>query len=56
MLKITTQLARDLNCAPEDFGRAENVVTPAAAVEGRRMFSPEPPFVQTATFGGSAAR
>ena len=54
MLKIKTQLARDLNCAPEDFGRAENVVTPARAVEGRRMFTPEPEFLQAATFGGNA--
>jgi RimJ/RimL family protein N-acetyltransferase len=54
MLKIKRQLARDLNCAPEDFDRAENVVTPAAALEGRRMFSPGPPFLQSATFGGNA--
>ncbi|MCR5648694.1 MAG: GNAT family N-acetyltransferase [Oscillospiraceae bacterium] len=54
LLKIKTQLARDLNCAPGDFDRPENVITPACAVEGRRTFTPKPPFFQAATFGGNA--
>ncbi len=48
------QLAVDLNCAPGDFERAENVLTVSAANPGRRMYSDEKFFLQMATFGGNA--
>lgn len=48
------QLAVDLNCAPDDFERAENVLTVSAANPGRRMYSDEKFFLQMATFGGNA--
>ncbi|MCM1164798.1 MAG: GNAT family N-acetyltransferase [Lachnospiraceae bacterium] len=51
---VKRQLAVDFNCAPEDFDRAENVVTVSAANEGRRTYSDEKYFFQMATFGGNA--
>lgn len=51
---LKRQLAVDLNCAPEDFDRAENVLTKSALNEGRRMYSDEKQFFLMATLGGNA--
>ena len=48
------QLARDLNCKPEDFCECRNTVTRAALLEGRRRFTDKPEFFRTATFGCGA--
>lgn len=52
--QLRRQLAIDFNCAPEDFDRAENVLTVSALNEGRRMYSKEKYFFQMATLGGNA--
>ena len=52
--RVKAQLALDFNCEPGDFDREENVITPAAALEGRRRFSDKPFFLQMATFGTGA--
>lgn len=51
---LKRQLAIDFNCAPEDFDRAENVLTVSALNEGRRMYSDERSFFTMATMGGNA--
>ncbi len=52
--RVKAQLTLDFCCEPGDFDREENVITPAAALEGRRRFSDKPFFLQMATFGGNA--
>lgn len=52
--QLKRQLALDFNCAPDDFDRAENVLTVSALNEGRRMYSEEKYFFQMATMGGNA--
>ena len=52
--RVKAQLALDFCCEPGDFDREENMITPAAALEGRRRFSDKPFFLQMATFGGNA--
>ena len=47
-------LARDYNCAPADFTKAENTLTVSALLPGRRVYSPEAPFFQMATTGAGA--
>lgn len=45
------QLARDLNCRPEDFIEPKNTVTRSAVNDGRRRFTDKPDFFRLATFG-----
>ena len=52
--RMRLQLACDLNCAPEDFSRPENVITLSAALPGRRRYAEEPFFFQMASFGENA--
>ena len=52
--RIKAQLARELNCRPEDFSRGENLITPAILHEKRRMFSEKQSFLQMVTFGNNA--
>lgn len=47
-------LSLEYNCAPEDFKRAENVITESALHEGRRVYSPEKCFFHMVTTGGNA--
>lgn len=47
-------LALDFNCSPEDFDKAESVITRSALNEGRRAYGTEPPFCRMATMGGNA--
>lgn len=47
------QLAIELNCEPGDFFRADDLLTEAAANEGRRVYISKKPFLQMTTFGGN---
>lgn len=47
-------LARDLNAAPEDFVKEENIMTVSALREGRRQYQSGPYFFHMASFGGNA--
>ncbi|MDE7195295.1 MAG: GNAT family N-acetyltransferase [Oscillospiraceae bacterium] len=47
-------LALDFNCSPDDFDKAESVITESALNEGRRVYSTEPPFFGMATMGSNA--
>lgn len=51
--KLLALLSAELNCKPDDFRAGENIVTAAALNEGRRRYSPDKPFLQMATAGGS---
>ena len=51
---VKEQLARELNCAPEDFAGAENRVTAAVLHPARRHYAEEPFFLQMACFGEGA--
>lgn len=52
--QLKTLLALEYNCAPEDFDRAENVLTVSEIHEGRRIYSPEKYFFHMVTMGGNA--
>ena len=52
--RFREQLARELNCAPEDFSGDGTVVTPSILHEKRRRFSEKPFFLQMASFGSGA--
>lgn len=52
--RFREQLARELNCAPEDFCGEEIVITGPVLHENRRKFSEKPFFLQMATFGAGA--
>lgn len=45
------QLAKDYNCAGEDFTARQVLITRRAAVEGRRRYQAEPPSFQAVTNG-----
>lgn len=47
-------LSLELNCSPEDFDKAENIITAPAINEGRRIYQQEPYFFHMATLGGNA--
>lgn len=47
-------LAREYNCAPEDFLRDENLLTAPALREGRRAYRAKPPYFSMVTAGASA--
>lgn len=47
-------LALDFNCSPEDFDKAESVITMSALNKGRRAYGTKPPFCRMATMGGNA--
>lgn len=47
-------LAAEYNCAPEDFERAENVITESALREGRRRYGSTPYFFHMVTLGKNA--
>lgn len=47
-------LAIELNCSPEDFDKAENILTLPALNEGRRIYQQEPYFFHMATLGSNA--
>ncbi|MBR6222778.1 MAG: GNAT family N-acetyltransferase [Lachnospiraceae bacterium] len=49
--KLLKQLAIELNCDPSDFMKKENVITRSVLNEGRRIYSPDKPFLQMATCG-----
>ncbi len=48
---VRNQLARDMNCRPEDFCAEGILFCPAALREGRRMFKRQTPFLEIATMG-----
>lgn len=52
--ELKKQLSIELNCSPEDFGRADNIITLSAANEGRRIYQHEPYFFHMATLGKNA--
>ena len=47
-------LAKEYNCAPEDFCKQENVLTESALQEGGRKYSKKKYFFHMATLGGNA--
>ena len=47
-------LAKEYNCAPEDFTKPENILTVSALQEGRRMYGKDKYFFHMATLGGNA--
>ena len=47
-------LARECNCAPEDFGKEENILTPSVLCEGQRRYAPDQKFFHMVTLGGNA--
>ena len=49
--KLLGQLARELNCKPEDLLKSENTVTVSDPKEGSRQYHPGKPFLQMATVG-----
>jgi len=51
--KLLRQLSIDLNCTPDDFRAAENIITAPELNEGRRSYSPGKPFLQMATTAGN---
>lgn len=57
-MKYTDELKRllstELNCAPTDFEKEDNIITLSAANEGRRVYQKEPYFFHMATLGGNA--
>lgn len=52
--ELKKQLSIEFNCSPEDFGRADNIITLSAANDGRRIYQHEPYFFHMATLGGNA--
>ena len=50
---LYTLLSKDLNCQPDDFRRSSDVLTVPAPREGRRLYTPYPPFFQMATLGSN---
>ncbi len=50
---LLQQLSRDFNCTPEDLQAKENIITVSKLNEGRRIYSPDKPFLQMATMGGN---
>ncbi|MCI7768088.1 MAG: GNAT family N-acetyltransferase [Oscillospiraceae bacterium] len=53
-LAAAKQLSLDLNCSPDDFFKDENTVTVPKKLEGRRLFTDEPPFFRAAVMGMGA--
>lgn len=52
--RLRELLALEYNCAPEDFFRAENVLTISALRPGQRDYGDRPYFFHMVTFGGNA--
>lgn len=52
--QLTRLLSIEMNCAADDFRRAENIITSPALNEGRRQYQSEPYFFHMATLGGNA--
>ena len=52
--RLRELLALEYHCAPEDFGRKENVLTRSALLPGQRDYGDRPYFFHMATFGGNA--
>ena len=50
---VRKQLAIDMNCNSEDFGKDGIVFCKAKSNEGRRMFDRQSPFLEIATMGKS---
>lgn len=53
-LAAAKQLSLDLNCSPNDFFKADNTITAPKKIEGRRLFTDEPPFFRAAVMGMGA--
>lgn len=53
-VELHNLLALEYNCAPEDFMRADNVLTEAMLREGRRTYTTDPNFFHMVTTGGNA--
>jgi len=51
---IRRQLAIENNCRPDDFSRAENIITAPVCCEERRKFHDAPFFLKMVTMGGNA--
>ena len=47
------QSAADCSCSPEDFSRAENVVTESVPNASARRDRPNPPLCRLVTFGSN---
>lgn len=54
LAKLKILLSKDFNCAPDDFDKTENILTPSALNDGRRKYSAEKYFFNMATLGGNA--
>lgn len=54
MQKLRELLSLEFNCDPEDFCKAENILTVSALHEGGRSYSSEPYFFHMVTTGGNA--
>lgn len=52
--RLTRLLSIEMNCAPEDFRRKENVITLPVLNDGRRQYQSEPYFFHMATLGRNA--
>lgn len=52
--KLKIQLSKDFNCSTEDFDKEENVITPSALIEGRRIYGIEKYFFNMVTLGKNA--
>lgn len=52
--RLTRLLSIEMNCAPEDFRREENVITLPVLNDGRRQYQSEPYFFHMTTLGGNA--
>lgn len=52
--ELFAQLAKEYNCEPSAFEKAENLLTVSALVPGRREYSIHPYFFHMCTLGGNA--
>ena len=51
--KLLKKLSLEFNCTPADLQAKENIITIPALNEGRRIYSPDKPFLQMVTLGAN---
>ena len=51
--KLLKQLSLEFNCTPADLQAKENIITIPSLNEGRRIYSPDKPFLQMVTLGAN---
>lgn len=52
--KLLKLLSLEYNCSPEDFGKAENILTESVICDGQRRYSDEKEFFYMVTMGSNA--